>query len=135
LPRVRVASRRRGGATTWRRRGGEEGEYCAARMPSNGAGRGFYRPGERRACTRGAYLRQPVFRSDGSLRRCAKLPPVQLFGARSEETGEWRRQSVGRAADSGPRGEPRAQPASQVAQGLDQVRRMKTCVAPDEKNA
>jgi hypothetical protein len=33
----------------------------------------------------------PVFRRDGSLRRWAKLPPVQLFGARGEETGEWRR--------------------------------------------
>jgi hypothetical protein len=90
------------------RHGGDEGECCAARMPSNGAGRGFYRPGERRACTRGAHLRQPMFRSDGSLRRWAKLPPVQLFGARGEETGEWRQQSVGRAANSGSRGEPRA---------------------------
>jgi hypothetical protein len=40
----------------------------------------------------------------------AKLPPVQLFGAGGEETGEWRRQSGEVVADSGPRGESRAHP-------------------------
>jgi hypothetical protein len=81
-------------------------------MPSNGAGRGFCRPGERRACTRGAHLRQPVFRRNGPLRRWAKLPPVQLFGARGEETGKWRRWAsvvpltVGHAPSRRPRSPP-----------------------------
>jgi hypothetical protein len=47
-------------------------------MPSNGTGRGFYRPGEERACTHGTHLRQPVFRSDGSLRRWP--PPFTTAG-------------------------------------------------------
>jgi hypothetical protein len=38
---------------------------------------------------------QPVFWRDGSLRCCANLPPVQLFGAGCEEMGEWRRRTVG----------------------------------------
>jgi hypothetical protein len=120
-----------------RRRGGECG-LCATRMGNNGARTGFYRRDERQACTRDAHLRQPVFRCDGSLRHWAKLPPVQLFGGRGEETGEWRRRSIGHAADSGPHGESRAQPAAPLAphgQGLDRMRRIKTCVAPDEKNA
>jgi hypothetical protein len=118
-----------------RRRGGECG-LSTARMPSNGAWTGFYRRGERRAYTRGAHLRQPMFRRDGSLRRYAKLPPVQLFSARGEETGKWRRRSVDGVTHSGPRGETGAQPTPPLAfrgQGLDRVRRIKTCVAPNEK--
>jgi hypothetical protein len=107
------------------RRGGDEEErrenVVRRGFPAMAPGRGFYRPGERRACMRDAHLRRPVFRSDGSLRRCAKLPSVQLFGARGEETGEWRRRSVGRATDSGPRSEPRAQLASPVASPMDMV--------------
>jgi hypothetical protein len=78
-----------------------------ARMNNNGAGEGFYSCDERWAYTRGAHLRQPMLRSDASLRRCAKLPPVQLFGAGGEKTGEWRQQSIDAVADSGPRGESR----------------------------
>jgi hypothetical protein len=52
------------------RHGGDEEERRRMRAlcgedANNGAGIGFYKRGERRACTRGAHLRQPVFRRDG----------------------------------------------------------------------
>jgi hypothetical protein len=62
------------------------------------------------------YLHHPVFRSNGSLRRCAKLPPVHLFGARGEAK-RWVSEDD----------EASVMPLI--------VGQMKTYVAPDEKNA
>jgi hypothetical protein len=81
--------------------------------------------------------RRRVLRRDGSLCRCKAVAICSAITGRGRRD-EWRRRSISRAADSGPRGEPRAQPAPPAApcgQGLDQMRRMKTCVAPDRKTA
>jgi hypothetical protein len=82
--------------------------------------------------------RRRVLRRDGSLRRCKAVAVCSAITGR-ERRDKWRRRCIGCAADSGPRSEPRAQPAPPLppplprGQGLDRVRRMKTCVAPDEK--
>jgi hypothetical protein len=51
-----------------------------------------------------------VLRRDGSLHRCKAVSVCSAI-TRCRRQDEWRRQNVSRAADSGPRGEPRAQPA------------------------
>jgi hypothetical protein len=51
--------------------------------------------------------RQRVLRRDGSLRRCKAVAVCSAITGRGGRD-EWRRRSVGRVADSGPRGEPRA---------------------------
>jgi hypothetical protein len=83
------------------RRGGDKDERTRMRDLCGEIIQKWRQDGDRRACTCGAHLRQPVFRRDGSLYRCAKPPPVQLLGARGEETSEWRRRSIGGVADSG----------------------------------
>jgi hypothetical protein len=100
-------------------------------MPNNGAEICFYRRSERRMCTHGAHLRQPMLRSDDSLRRSAKLA-VQLFNVGGEET---RRKTVDGVADSGPCDESRAQPPPLAPhrQGMNRMCQMKKCIAPNWK--
>jgi hypothetical protein len=81
--------------------------------------------------------RRRVLWRDVSLRRCKAVVVCSAITGRGRRD-DWRQRSVGRTADSGPRAEARAQPAPPVAphgQGLDRVRRMKTCVALDRKTA
>jgi hypothetical protein len=77
--------------------------------------------------------RAPTRRLAALLQSCCRLQ--RHYSAQETRRVETTKRRA--VADSGPRDESRAQPAPPLAphgQGLDQVRQIKMCVAPDGKN-